>query len=73
MRAKTTYRLVLVLGLVLIPVIGILLFAGAATYDGGIVGSALLVIVPFALYGIGFALVLRGLTKRMTEEQSITA
>lgn len=68
MRARTKKRLVLALGLLLTPVIGVLLVAGAATYDGGVFGSTLVVGVPLALYGIGVHLVMKELAIRNAEE-----
>lgn len=73
MKTVTKKRLVLVLGLLLTPVIGVLLFAGASTFDGGIVGTVLIVTVPLALYAAGFHLVLKGLTEQMRDQNSDAA
>ena len=72
MRSKTEL-LVRIVGLLLTPVIGFLLFAVAATYDGSLFGSALIVVVPLTLYGAGFYLVLQGLSKQMDEQHSSPA
>ena len=69
MRARTGKRLALVCFVLLTPVVGVLLFAGAATYDGGLLGSALIVGVPLACYATGSHLVLKGLTKRIDEQE----
>ena len=70
METRNKKRLILVFGLLLTPIIGILLFAGAETFDGGLIGSALIVAVPLALYGAGFHLLLKGLTKEIREQGS---
>lgn len=73
MRVETKRRIALVLGLLCTPVVGVTLLAGAATYDGGTVGSVLIVALPLGLYGVGLHLILQGFAQRIHERESNAA
>lgn len=68
MQTKTKKRIVQIIGLLLTPVITFMLLAGAEAFDGSIVGAALIVAVPLALYAAGFHLVLKGFSKQISEQ-----
>ncbi|MCF2208496.1 MULTISPECIES: hypothetical protein [Halobacterium] len=62
MQTETEKRVVRIGGLLLVPVLAFVLFVGAETFDGGIVGTALIVAVPMVVYAAGLHFVLKGVS-----------
>lgn len=67
MQTKHKRLLTIGVGLLLTPVVVFMIVAGVATYDGGTVGTVLLISAP-VLYMIGFYTILKGLDEQAAED-----
>jgi hypothetical protein len=73
MRTRTRVELIRIAGLVSALPIAFLLFAVSVSLDRGLLGWFLVVVVPLALYGLGLAVLLRGLGSPDDDSKSETA
>lgn len=66
MRTKYKQLLTVGIGLLFAPTLGVLLVAGSLTY-GGLLGSALIIMIPAVLYLAGLYSILHGFDRRGDE------
>jgi hypothetical protein len=73
MQTKTKKQIIQIGGLLLVPVLAFALFVGAETFDSGIIGTALIVAVPMAVYAAGLHLVLKGFSNQTNGQDPSSA